>query len=284
MRLALTLIAMISVGCGIDTAAPDPGAEPGGPGGSPGGTTDPIPGDPGEGTGPITEVSGHIKTNTTWSDTIHAISPITIDAGVTLTVAAGTTVDVATGITVNGTLALQGMKAARVALRPASGTTVFSIVVPAGGTMTASYLVQSGGNLSISNTGSVTLVDSQLSHGDGDLLVMSGGTLNMTYSAIGLEPGDKDTTHCDMHVSGAATITATHSNFGTAAYGLMLYADSHADFTYTNWFGNEIDAAITPSVLADVSHSYFAKGAPRAQVGLTADGMATMRVPDAGVR
>src|SRR4051812_31784409 len=159
MRLALTLIAMISVGCGIDTAAPDPGDDTGGPGG---GMTAPGPGDPGEGTGPITEVSGHIKTNTTWSDTIHAISPITIDAGVTLTVAAGATVDVATGITVNGTLALQGTKAAKVALRPASGTTVFGISVPAGGTMTASYLVQTGGNLTISGTGSVTLVDSQL--------------------------------------------------------------------------------------------------------------------------
>jgi hypothetical protein len=281
MRIALTLIAMISVGCGIDTAAPDPGEEPGT--GGTGGSSDPGPGDPGEGTGPITEVSGHIKTSTTWSNTIHAISPITVDAGVTLTVAAGTTVDVATGITVLGTLALQGSKAAKVVLRPASGTTTFKVSVPAGGALTASYLVQTGGGLLISGTGSVTLVDSLMSHADGDLLVMSAGTLTMTYSAIGLEPGDKDTTHCDMHVSGPATITATHSNFSTASYGLMLYAASHADFQYTNWFGNAIDAAITPPVAADLSHSYFAKGAP-SQVGLTTDDMAMMRVPDAGVR
>ena len=251
MRLALTLIAMISVGCGIDTAAKEPGDEHGGGAGGPGdpgGSTDPGPGDPGEGTGPVTEVSGHIKTDTTWSDTIHAISPITIDAGVTLTVAAGTTVDVATGITVLGTLALQGSKAARVVLRPASGTTAFRVTVPNGGALTASYLVQTGGSFMISGTGSVTLVDSLMSHGDGDLLVMSAGTLNMTYSAIGLEPGDKDTTHCDMHVNGAAMITATHSNFGTASYGLMLYAASHADFQYTNWFANSIDTDITPPV------------------------------------
>lgn len=283
MRIALTLIAMISAGCGIDTAAPEPGDDTGMPGQGGAPTGDPGPGDPGPGSGPVTEVSGHVTANTTWSGTIHAISPITVDAGVTLTVSAGTTVDVATGITVLGMLALDGEKAARVGLRPASGTTTFNLSVPAGGVLTATYLVQTGGSLILSGTGKATLVDSQLSHADGDLLIMSAGTLDMTYSAIGLEPGDKDTTHCDMHVSGAATITATHSNFGTASYGLMLYAASHADFQYTNWFGNSIDTAITPPVAADFSHSYFARGAP-SQVGLTTQDMATMRVTDAGVR
>jgi hypothetical protein len=51
----------------------------------------------------------------------------------------------------------------------------------------------------ISGTGKVTLVDRQMSHAPGDFLVMAGGTLHMTYSAIGLEPGQRDSTHCNMH-------------------------------------------------------------------------------------
>jgi hypothetical protein len=279
MRLGLTLIAMISVGCGIDTAAPDPGDNGVGAGGMP---IDPGPSDPGEGTGPVTEVSGHITASTTWSNTIHATDLVTVNAGVTLTVAAGTTVDLSTGLNVLGTLVLQGTHDSKVVFRPA-GSTGFNVTVPQGGMLTASYLVQTGGSLMISGTGKVSLVDTQLSHASGDLLVMSGGTLDMTYSAIGLEPGDKDTTHCDMHVSGPVSITAEHSNFATAAYGLMLYSASLADFRHTNWFGNAIDVAISPPVAADFSYSYFAKGAPN-QGGLTVDNMATMRLPDAGVR
>lgn len=279
MRLCLTLIAMISVGCGIDTAAPDPGDNGAGAGGMP---IDPGPSDPGEGTGPVTEVSGHITANTTWSSTIHATDLVTVNAGVTLTVAAGTTVDLSTGLNVLGTLVLQGSRDSKVVFRPA-GSTGFNVSIPQGGMMTASYLVQTGGSLMISGTGKVTLVDTQLSHASGDLLVMSGGTLDMTYSAIGLEPGDKDTTHCDMHVSGPVSITAEHSNFATAAYGLMLYSASLADFRHTNWFGNAIDVAISPPVAADFSYSFFAKGAP-SQGGLTVNNMATMRLPDAGVR
>jgi len=108
--------------------------------------------------------------------------------------------------------------------------------------------------------------------------------LNMTYSAIGLEPGQIDSTHCDMHVSGPVAITATHSNFSTSSYGLMFYGGSNADFRYTNWFGNAIDidrggAAVT----GNFSGSYFASGAP-SYVGFTMQDMATKRVADAGVR
>ena len=115
MKLALALIAMISAGCGIDTAAPVPGSSGvggggggGGGGSSPGGSGDPGTtnnGDPGDGTGPVTSVSGHITTSSKWVDVVHVVDGITIDAGVTLQVAAGTTVDLAAGagITVLGT-------------------------------------------------------------------------------------------------------------------------------------------------------------------------------------
>lgn len=273
MKLVLALIAMISAACSVDT----PASAPAGPGG----------GDPGDGTGPVTQVSGHITASTTWTDVIHVVGDVTIDAGATLHVAAGTTVDVTAGasFTVLGTLDIQGVQASKVAFRWASpGDYWYGITVRDGGSMTASYLIQVGGGITISGTGQVTLVDTQMSHAGGDFLVMSGGTLNMTYSAIGLPPGQSDSSHCDMHISGPVAVTATHSNFSTAPYGIMFYGGSNADFRYTNWFSNGIDidrggAAVT----GNFSGSYFASGAP-SYAGFTMQDMATQRVADAGVR
>ncbi|HEX7839944.1 MAG TPA: hypothetical protein VF469_20850 [Kofleriaceae bacterium] len=288
MKLPLTLIAMIWMGCGIDTAAPGPGVSGSTGGGGSGSGTDPSnPADPGDGTGPITQVSGHITTSTTWTGTIHVTASTTIDAGATVTVVNGTTVDVNAGvaITVSGVLAIQGTKASKVTFRSSSPDEFWSdLIVPAGGAMTANYLVAVGGGLDISSTGKVTLVDSHLSHALGDLLVMSGGTLDMTYSEIGLAAG-KDTTHCNMHVTGAPAITATHSNISAAAYGFMFYGGSNAKFQYTNWLGNTIDVDTQPGspVTGDFSHGYFAH-TPATYAGFTMQNMATSIVLDAGVR
>jgi hypothetical protein len=241
--------------------------------------------DPGPGTGTVTEASGHITTNTTWSDRIHVASTITVDPSVTLTVAAGTTVNFEPngGITVSGTLALQGISTSKVVLRGATtGTAWSTISVPSQGTVTASYLLQLGGILAISG-GKVTLVDSQMALARGDLLTMNGGSLDMSYSQIGLEVGQHDTSHCDLHVSNAPTIKITHSNISTSSYGIMFYGGNNATFTYTNWFGNGIDVDATPGVVSgDFSHSYFAKGAPTG-VGITTTDMQTARVASAGV-
>ncbi|HEX3759759.1 MAG TPA: hypothetical protein VHW23_13690 [Kofleriaceae bacterium] len=294
MKLTLALIAILAA-CGVDTAEPAPGAGGGGAGtggGGGGGTGGSDPGtandgDPGDGTGPVTTVSGHIAATTTWTDVVHVTGALTVDPGVTLHVAAGTTVDVAvaTGITVLGTLDIQGTKPSRVAFRWATpGDNWYGIAIPDGGAMTASYLIQIGGGTTISGSGKVTLVDSQMSHAGGDFLVMSGGTLDMTYSQIGVAPGQSDNTHCDMHVEGPVTITATHSSFTTSSYGLMFYGGSNADFRFTNWIGNSIDidrggAAVT----GNFSDSYFASGAP-SYAGFTMQDMAPHLVADAGVR
>jgi hypothetical protein len=294
MKLACALAATITwMGCGIDTAAPgsggsDPGSDPGT---DPG--TGPVPGDPGDGTGPITEASGRIMANTTWMGTVHVIGTVTIDPGVTLTVAPGTTVDVTTSqgfsITVSGVLDIQGTKASKVVFRSATAGEYWSDVkVPRGGVMTATYLVQTGGGLDLASTGKATLVDTQLSHVGGDLLMMSAGVLDMTYSSIGLETG-RDTTHCNMHVAGGATIRASHSNISAASFGIMFYSGVNADFTYDNWFGNAADVVTQAGTLVngDFSYSYFAKGNPSTtgtNAGLIVTNMATSRVADAGPR
>jgi len=289
MKLACALLAtMLGMGCGIDTAAPGAPGSSGDPG--TGGSSDPgMGGDPipVPSTGTVTEVSGHITANTTWTDTIHITGDVIINAGVTVTVAAGTVVNVTSpfGITVLGTLAIQGTKDRKVTFQPAAVGTFWShIVVPSGGVMTASYLVQTSSGLTTSNSGKITLVDTQLSHAGGDLLMMSGGTLDMSYSGIGLASG-RDTTHCNMHVSGGVHLKVTHSNLSTASFGLMFYGGVSADFTYNNWFGNgtDVDTEAAYPVTGDFSYSYFAKGAPTLS-GVTVTNMATALLTDAGPR
>jgi hypothetical protein len=288
MKLAFALAATIAwMGCGIDTAVPGSGG--GGDDGSdpaddPGNVPTPVPG-----TGPVTDVSGTITASTTWKDTIHIIDSVTIARGATVTVAPGTVVNVEVtvhgALVVQGTLDIQGTKAAKVMFQSAVAGTYWSdITVPPGGVMTASYLVQTGGGLTITGSGKATLVDTAMSHVRGDFLTMSGGTLDMTYSSIGLDVG-RDTIHCDLHVGNSPIIKASHSNISASSFGIMFYGGINADFTYDNWFGNANDFVFTAGspVTGDISYSYFAKGAPT-NAGLTATNMATARVADAGPR
>lgn len=283
MKLACALIAISMVACGLDTAVPGTG---GGDDDSGGGTG--VPGDPGEGTGPVTTVSGRISANTTWMDTVHVTGDVTVDAGVTLTVKAGTTVDFSLGIGlgVSGVLELQGTRDSKVVFRSITPGEFWSeIGVQRGGVLSASYLVMTSGALGVASTAKVTLVDSQMSHAGGDLLVMSGGTLDMSYSAIGLEPGERDTTHCDMHVSGPVNLKVTHSNLSTSSYGIMFYGGSNVIFTHNNWFANDVDIDTNPAypVDGDFSDSYFANGAPE-NPGVNASNPSGSRLADAGVR
>jgi len=121
----------------------------------------------------------------------------------------------------------------------------------------------------------------------GDFLVVGDGTVDVTYSSIGLESTESDSTHCDLHFGGlAATIKITHTNISTSPYGLMLYGGSGVDLTYNNWFGNGIDIETMSGVRADVSNEWFAKGAPAATAGATlvANSLAAARLVAAGPR
>jgi len=154
--------------------------------------------------------------------------------------------------------------------------------------MTARYLVQTGGGLHVNYTGKATIVDSHFSHVSGDLLVMSSGVIDMSYSAIGLEPNQgTDSTHCDMHFGGSgATISITHSNISTSSYGLMLYGGNNVILTYNNWFNNPIQIDTSPGVSGDISNGWFDKAVPTAGSGatLTFNNKAAARLTDAGPR
>jgi hypothetical protein len=247
-------------------------------------------GDPGGGTG--ADAKAHITTSTMWSGTMSLSKETVVDPGVTLTIAQGTVVSFApsASIDVQGTVDVQGTKAAPVLLSPsAAGGHHYGLVVSTGGELKMAYGVQVGGGISVSG-GKVTVTDTRMSQAAGDFLVISGGTVNVSYSAIGLEPGaGTDTTHCDMHFGGSApAISITHSNISTSSYGLMLYGGNNVDLTFNNWFSNSIQIDTSPGVSGNVSNGWFDKGAPAATgsggATIMKDNLATSRLTDAGPR
>jgi hypothetical protein len=235
----------------------------------------------------VTKVSGAINASTMWSGEIDVTGDLTIDPAVTVTVAAGTTIKAAVGtqIKLYGTLDVQGTSTDKVTAEP-SGVAWGGIQVFAGGVLTAHYLAQWGGGITVTGTGKATLIDCEMSRdAGGDFLTMNAGIVDVEYSRIGLEPGMADSTHCDMHFEGGATIKVTHSDISTAIYGLMFYGGTGADLTYNNWFSNTYDVDILQPfpVSGDFSNGWF-QHAPPSGPGITATSMATARLTDAGPR
>ena len=277
MTLALPLVAC--------TVGSD-GAGGGGGGGGGGGTPD-----AGGGGGGGGGISGHITAPATWSGTVNITAATTIDPGVVVTVAAGTTINLkaAVGVTVAGTLDVQGTKASKVTISPETGASFHSgFTIPTGGTLKLAYVVSTGGGITTTG-GSAQIVDSSMAKASGDLLIMSGGAIDMQYSQIGLDQGvTGDTTHCDMHFGGTAnTIKITHSNIGTSSYGLMFYGGTAADFTANNWFSNTIDVDTQPGVSGNFTGGWFDGAAPSPGAGATLTGLNALsatKLVDAGPR
>ncbi|TMQ03353.1 MAG: hypothetical protein E6J90_50555 [Deltaproteobacteria bacterium] len=269
LALSLPLVACV-VGSGTDPADDTPGSGSQGSGSNGSGTT----------------AGNHITTNTTWSTAKDVTAELTVDPGVTLTIAAGTTVKFGpTGsITIQGTVNVQGTKTQPVNLVPSTTAGHHGgFSVPMGGQLTMAYGIQVGGGISV-NGGKITVTDTRMSQAEGDFLVVGAGTVDVSYSAIGLEPGaGTDSTHCDMHFGGSGvTIKVTHSNISTSSYGLMLYGGNAVDLTYNNWFKNTpYQIETQPGVSADISYGWFDTPLPTAVGGstLTATNISMNRLP-----
>jgi hypothetical protein len=245
---------------------------------------------------PTDGVSGSIQADQTWTGTIDVVGQTTIEAGVTVTVMPGTTVllkDVA-ALKVLGTLTAVGAKGSEIRFERADVTKPHPGSVAVTGTLTYNYVVQDGFGIFTNVGGNSTITDSKLSNAAGDFLVMAGGSLTVDHSQIGADlTGAKDSTHCQIHLGGAPTISVTRSNIEGSAYGLMFYAGTGAIFTDNNW--DEIAADADPewidtqtnvSISGDFSGSFFAAGQPTAtpNATLTLNNISTTRLTDAGVR
>jgi hypothetical protein len=212
---------------------------------------------------------------------------ITIAAGVTLTVQPHTRIQVAAGVTITiaGTMTIAGVKGGLVTVQNLVAADNWNAFFLSTGTLNMSYARVTGGGISVTNVAHVTVRDSQLSTVTHDLVVVSGGVVDVQYSWIGLDHGQVDTTHCDMHFEGGGpTLTVSHSNISTSAYGVMFYTGQNVDFRYNNWWGNGADIATTVTpVTGDVSFGWFEAGTPT-YAGLTKTSMASAQVADAGPR
>ena len=244
--------------------------------------------EPGDGgvTSPVT-----ISESATWSGTMAIDAITTIAAGVTITVAPGTEITIARGKSINvaGTFDAQGTKELPVTIRAATaGEHHYGFIIPTGGTLHHAYVTQTGGGIQTTG-GTATISDSRMAEADGDWLVMSGGSVDVQYSQLGKDPGQVDTTHCDLHFDGVLpnTIKVTHSNIGTTPFGVMFYKGVDADFTFNNWYDNGTDVATSPGVSGDFSNSWFESNTPPvsgAGATLTIDNISATRLTDAGPR
>jgi hypothetical protein len=233
-----------------------------------------------------TDVSTDITADTEWSGLVKVHAAINIDAGVTLTIDPGTVVqlDPTAAFTVKGTVNANGAKNNVVTIGPGTASRFWGDWTLSTGVINMTYVEMKGGGFQISNTGKLVARDSEFSQHTHDLLVMSGGEVDMQYSWIGMPEGQTDTTHCDMHFEGGSPmVTVSHSNISTSAYGIMFYAGTGVNLTYNNWFSNQLDMEKLGNTTGDVSFGWFKVGTPSAS-SLTANSMATAMVTDAGPR
>lgn len=262
------------------------------------GTTDPGgDDDPGPGSNEEPLITGPITQDATWSGTVRiGTAPgmaTRIDPGVTITAAAGTTIKFVNGarLEIQGTLKIQGTSAAKVNIEPQGSQFWGGLILtgaPTAGTLEMTYAVMRGGPITTAAGSTATIIDSKMYGVSGDLLIMNGGTVNMSYSQIGPGPGETDTTHCNIHTGGNGnTINITRSDINGVPYGLMLYGGQNAILTNNNWYANTTaDVDTQPGVTGDVSGSWFDGTPPVAGAGatLTVANLAAAKLTDAGVR
>jgi len=229
--------------------------------------------------GPIT---GSVAKDQTWAGDVTLERFVTIETGVHVTVEPGTVVHMATGasLEVDGSLVMTGTKDAPITVTSPPGE--FWLGINVYGTLDMAYVTQTGGGVyTQAPEAKATIVDSKLSSAVGDFLVMNDGSLDVTYTNVGVPDGDH--THCNVHVNGARSIRFAHNNNIGVAYGLMLYA-GNGDFSHDNWMGNVYDIEPNPAGTGKFDDSYFERGVPSGVVGSTFANPATAPLADCGPR
>jgi hypothetical protein len=172
-----------------------------------------------------------------------------------------------------------------------------AVVAEGKATITASRLTQvANGGITIQK-GDLTVVDSYVLTSEGDIIVMTGGKLDVSYSEIGDAHGSYE--HCDFHINSADKVSITHSNIRNGVYGMMIGGTTNAIIQYDNFIANAtFDASgkrtdgadldpIGSNNAPDFQHSYFDRGAPTTTSALPGAVFTTPmppKVADAGPR
>ena len=244
---------------------------------------DPNPNPTGEG------LSGTIQSDMTLSGATRIKGTTTIPAGVTVTVAAGTTLDFVNGTNfiVAGTLKIEGTAAAKVIARAEAGSLGWN-GISVSGTLDIKYGDFTGGRIYTDGAAAnLIIADTKMYKASGDYIIMGGGSINMTYSQLGAAPGEADTTHCNLHIGSATSITINNNNINNAPFGVMFYGGVGANFQSNNWYSaSDKDVDTSTGVSGDFSNGYFEKGAPVAGPGaqVTANNLSAVKLTAVGPR
>jgi hypothetical protein len=243
-----------------------------------------------------TGLEGTISANTTWTGMQRVKSKVTIPAGVTVTMAAGASLEFANSasLDVAGTLKIEGTSAGKVVLKSEAGATYWGPIAVTG-TLDMKYGDFTGGAITTSGAAAtLTIVDSKMYKAGGDYIIMNGGSVNMTYSQVGANPGETDGTHCNFHINAASSIVVTNNNINGAPYGIMFYGGTGANFQNNNWYDagtspNGADVATQSGVSGNFSGSWFKAGAPCLNntcpgAQITAQNLAAAKLTNAGPR
>ena len=232
---------------------------------------------------PVDEpITGFITENQTWSGDRTIADFVTIDRDATVTVAAGTQLHAltASAIEVDGALVFEGTPEQTIELSSLADELWLGISVA--GELEMHYVDQRGGGVStIAGDAKVTIADSRLASALGDLIVVDGGSVDISYSDIGIAEGDH--THCNLHLNSVQAFRFTHNNNVGVSYGLMLYG-GQGDFSHNNWMHNLIDIEPEPGGTGSFDDSYFARGQPPGVAGSTFANMASEPLADCGRR
>ena len=235
-------------------------------------------------------VTGTISQDTIWRGAMSFTGVTVISPSVTVTIEPSTTLTFAqgAGIRVEGALVAAGVSGGTIIGKPDAGATGWGpIEINDGGLARLTYVNFTGGSITTNGpAANLEISDSKLWRAGGDYIVMNGGSINMQYSQLGPDPGETDTTHCNLHINSSTTVSVFRNNIAGAPFGIMFYGGVGSSFQLNNWYGNMKDVDTASGVEGNFSFSWFENGAPTPGPGamLTLENLATERIVQAGPR
>jgi len=112
----------------------------------------------------------------------------------------------------------------------------------------------------VGTDGDVTITDSVIYGAPGDLVIVNGGALNVSYTDIG---SNAATQHGDIFVSSSTGLSVTYSNLAYATDAVSIGNTNGALFQYNNFVNNDVDVLDLGSNSGiSMSDDYWDSGTP----------------------
>ncbi len=131
---------------------------------------------------------------------------------------------------------------------------------------------------------SVTITDTVIWGGPGDLVIVSGGQLTMSYCDIGSASGSQ---HGDIFVSSSTIngVNVSYSNLTVAVDAVSIGNSTNATFQFNNFINNDTDVVDLGSNTAiNMPNNYWDSGAPTLGAAFSISSPAATPILDAGPR